>query len=151
MLAPLKTEHAECYYDTDSQIAYFIWTGKVTSKETAACYKWMAELFEAVAGGKPILGSIIDFTAVQNFEQSNLRTARSEAKNLRSEKTSEVQQLPTALVVATLMQEMFLQTSMRLTETSHEVNPRVVMVRSREEGIEHIKNWHILTEQDKAG
>lgn len=150
MLEPMKTEHAECRYDAETRIAYFTWTGTVTSKETAACYEWMAKLLDSVADDQPVRGSIIDFTGVQQFEQSNLRTARSEAKQLRTEKTNEVKQLPTALVVETLLQEMFLSTSMRLTETAKEENPRVVMVKSHEEGLEHINKWHRHTEKNKA-
>ncbi len=142
MIAPLYLEHITCRYDEENRISYYKWVGTVTGQETAQAYQWAFQLIDSEYDHRPVLGSIIDFTEVKEFAPGNLSRARKESRNLRTKRAEAAYQMPSGLVVANMHQEMYLYTSMRLADQNKVVNPLVVLVKSVEEGLAHIEQWH---------
>ncbi len=142
MIAPLQLEHITCQYNEKTRISHVKWVGIVTGNETAQGYEWGFRLIASVPADKPVLGTVIDFTEVQEFAPDNLRRARKESQNIRSKNVEVAQTTPTALVVANMHQEMYLYTSMRLADQNKLDNPLVKLVKSVEDGLAHIEQWH---------
>lgn len=144
MPEPFQSEHMTGQYDDKKRIAIFTWAETATAHETTAAYAWVADLIDALPPDRPLLGSIIDFSAVVAFAQDNLRQARTESKKLNQTKAEALSHLPTGLVVKTMYQEMYVRTSMRLANQDEtEALPRVRLVHSVEEAEAHIAAWHL--------
>ena len=142
-IEPLIGPTYEARYDANESISYIKYKGTLTSEITAAVYRWMGAALKEVGAHKEELfgkgGCIIDFTNVTGYDVENLATARSKSISMRLEQSEAVSDVPTALLVKTMDQEIMAQTSMQLAKQGK--NPRVKIVKSEREAKKFIEEW----------
>jgi hypothetical protein len=129
----LTHPNATAHYDEETRIAYITYSGFLDGSASTAAYEWLATVNETV--GIPY-GEVFDFRAVTEFMPDNLLEARkkSRRRNLRSE----IHNLPVAMVVKDYYQEEILRGPMQNVPE----NNRKTIVKTMEEAIEFLHNWH---------
>ena len=131
----LATDGLTTQYDPETQLFLVGYAEELTPEVTVKMYDWFDALVEEV-GCDAIRGAIFDFRNVKEIHQMNTRTARSESKKIHQK--VDLSRLPVALWVETFFQEQMLRVSMRLTEKSE----RIEIVKSHQEALQFIENWH---------
>lgn len=131
----LAIDRASAYFDPEEGIAYITYSGSLDGEVTVQVYDWLSALYDKV-GLENIYGQVFDFRAVENFDQSNLTTARRTSNRMNMSK--DTSQFPVALIVANHAQEEILRGPMRIPE-GH-VRKRIVW--SQDEAIEFLHSWN---------
>ena len=131
----LEVEQARAFYDPESAIIYIHYRGTLTGDAALEVYNWLEELYQEIDVDH-LYGLIFDFRQVQEFDDSNLKTARrtSSRMNMRID-TSHV---PVALIVSDPYHQEILLGSMRISPE----NIRKKIVWSEEEAQEFLASWH---------
>lgn len=136
-------DNYQCYFDDETHIVYIIHHGVVTPESTQATYRWGGALLEQLADETPIWGCVIDFRQVDDFEADNFSAARQESQKLRQTQPRSLEQVPTALLIATTFQELILDTSMKLAHHPQAAGlPRVKLVKTHEAALAHFAAYH---------
>ena len=131
----LEVEQARAYYDPENEIVYVAYQGILNADANVEVYNWLEELYKEV-DVKNLYGLVFDFRGVEEFDDSNLKTARrsSSRMNMRVD-TSHV---PVALIVGDPHQQEILLGSMRISPK----HARKKIVWSDDEAHEFLEEWH---------
>lgn len=135
MIAPLELEKVHAHYQAEERIAYIRYSGILGSDDSAAAYRWLSELIDAV-GIEQIYGEIFDFREVRQFQPDNLIDARKNSRKLNLK--IDIHSTPVAMIVHDAVQEEILRGPMRNVPE----NKRKRIVQSREEAIAFFDEWH---------
>lgn len=130
----LDVEQANARFDPEKRIAFIHYHGVLGSDVTLRVYEWLDELYKEI-GTDGFAGQIFDFRDVQEFDESNLATARktSGKMNLRVD-TSHI---PVALIVSDFYHEEILRTAMRISPE----HVRKKIVWSEDEALSFLNQW----------
>lgn len=139
VLRPLEHEQAYATYDDTTRIVYVTYRGLLNAEASTAVYSWLNQLLEMV-GAEAIYGEIWDFREVEQFMSDNLQDARKNSRimNLKQD----TGRFPVAMVIKDYYQEEILRGPMKNVPE----NARKAIVRSIEEGMDFIQQWHAENE-----
>lgn len=152
MREALQTQHMSLVYEMDTGLINCTWSETTSHRESVAGFAWLADLMATVSPDQPLRGCIMDFSNIVVFAHNPLDPAKPDdpaIQALHDTRHAGVLHVPTAIIVKTLYQEMFIRTAMRLIPPmTAGGQPQTQIVRSREEGLAFIEAWH--TNQDAA-
>lgn len=137
----LKTEKASAYFDEESRIAYIEYRGLLTADESLAVYDWLADLVQEL-GIENVYGEIFDFRKVREFATDNLMEARRNSR--RYNMRNRIRKLPVAMLVSNYYQEEILRGPMKNVEE----NKRKTIVKTMEEALTFLHEWHAKQKQE---
>lgn len=124
---PLEGENYAARFDYDESIAYVTYKGTLNSAATNAVYAWMgASMRGAGESAKGIKGCMFDFRQVTDFDSQNFLTARAKSISMRLEMSDLIQQIPSALVVETIQQQVMVETFVKITQKGNKARLRIV-------------------------
>ena len=131
----LEAKQARADYDPEQGLIYVTYEGVLTEDVPKAVYGWLEELYEEI-DVTSLYGQIFDFRGVEEFDESNLKTARrtSSRMNMRVD----VSHVPVALIVSDPYHQEILLGSMRISPD----HIRKKIVWSEEEAQEFFQTWH---------
>ena len=135
-IQPLVSEQATAYYNEEQHIIWVTYSGVLGADVTVQVYDWLNRLILAI-GVDQIYGQIFDFSAVTEFQESNLQTARKTSKRMNIK--VDTSHIPVALVVGNFYQEEILSGPMRV-EAGH-IRKRIV--HSEAEALAFIEAWNL--------
>lgn len=135
-IAPLEHPNASARWDEETRIAFIEYVGALSGEASTAVYNWLADVNTEI--GVPY-GEVFDFRKVTEFLPDNLMEARkkSRRRNLRLD----VHHLPVAMIVKDFYQEEIMRGPMQNVPE----NTRKAIVRTMDEAIAFLHQWH----QDK--
>jgi hypothetical protein len=131
----LEQEKVTAFYDDEQRIAHIHYMGILGADESAAAYKWLAELIELV-GIDTIYGEIFDFTKVTQFQPDNLIDARKNSRKLNLR--VEIHSTPVAMIVRDEVQMEILRGPMRNVPE----NRRKRIVQSMDDALAFFAEWY---------
>jgi hypothetical protein len=143
-ITPLQHDNARARYDSDSGIAHITYTGYLTGEASTAVYDWLADVTQAI-GIENMRGEVFDFRDVTEFMPDNLMDARRNSR--RYNVKNDVRRLPVAMIVKDFYQEEILRGPMQNVRE----NARKTIVRTMDDALGFIRDWHTQqTESDEA-
>ena len=131
----LAQERVTAYFDDERKIARITYSGILAADDSAAAYKWLNKLIDAIHI-ENIYGEIFDFREVKQFQPDNLIDARKHSRKLNLR--VEIHSTPVAMVVRDSVQEEILRGPMRIVPE----NKRKRIVHSLEEAYRFFEDWH---------
>ncbi|QPC82976.1 hypothetical protein G4Y79_00965 [Phototrophicus methaneseepsis] len=134
---PLEHNQAYANYDDTTGIVYVTYRGNLDAETSTAVYSWLNGLLNMV-GAESIYGEIWDFREVEQFMPDNLQDARKNSRimNLKQD----TGRFPVAMIIKDYYQEEILRGPMKNVPE----NQRKAIVRSVQEGLAFIKEWHTM-------
>lgn len=141
-ISPLNKDKASALFDEDSHIAFIKYSGILTADESLAVYDWLGDLIQEL-GVENVYGEIFDFREVQEFASDNLMEARRNSR--RYNMRNRVRLLPVAMIVSNYYQEEILRGPMQNVEE----NKRKAIVRTMDDALTFLHEWHAEQEQEK--
>lgn len=142
-IPPLVMENCEGHYDFATATGTITYSGEITPEMTTRVYQWMGQALKLMPEDHTVRGAIFDFTGVDETSSTNITTANVRGKSFRAEHAPVVTNIPTALIVNTMYQELLVETMMKLAKHSRdESESHVRVVRSKDEARAFIDGWH---------
>jgi hypothetical protein len=139
----LVMENCEGHYDFATATGTITYSGEITPEMTTRVYQWMGQTLKLLPEGHVVRGAIFDFTGVKETSSTNITTANVRGKRFRTEHAPVVTNIPTALLVQTLYQELLVEMMMKLAKHSRdESESHVRMVKTMDEARAFIDGWH---------
>lgn len=135
IMQSLELENARAHYDPEQDIVYIAYNGILSSDVTLEVYAWLDELFAAIDINS-LRGEIFDFRKVDEFDQSNIKTARRTSNRMNMK--IDVSHVPVALIVGNPYHQETLLGGMRISPD----HMRKRIVWSDAEAEEFFDEWH---------